>query len=363
MKHRKKMISKQKHPNASVLIEQILKKTWWLWLILILCLVPFVDIGCPTLNQAATFSWYKLICLTIFLGLVWFICSSLTDYFSLQKKETAITWCQILILVSIGLWIISIIWAFNIQKNDKSTIVFGIVGALLAWIFQEKVKGAVTFIHLRLHHLLRIDDWIQVPKYNVDGEVKHITLTAVTVYNWDTTTSTIPISALSAEHFINLQNMSDGKTFGRQMIKAFILDTNHFHVISAKEAEQLRSRDEITPYLLEDDIHEGILNAQLYRLYLYHWLMNNPHVSQLPRLLVRWLEHKEDGMPLEVNVFITKTDATSFEWQQSQIIEHVLKSLDWFGLRLFQAVSSDDIRNHITHLRENETNGRKEIVQ
>lgn len=334
------------------LARQVLKKTWWLWMLLVLCLLPFLGIGCGWMNQIAETAWYRIGCLTLLLGLLWFTCNSLTDYFSLLRKETAITWSQIFILIFIGGWIGGFICFFDIQLGEKSSIVYGIIGALLAWIFQEKVKGALTFIHLRFNHLLCIGDWIQVPKYNVDGEVQHITLTSITVYNWDTTTSTIPTCALDSDHFINLQKMSEGKTYGRLMQKSFILDTDHFHVITEEEAARLKQNEEITKYLSENDIHEGILNAQLYRLYLYHWLMRNPNVSQMPRLSVRWLEQSEDGMPLQIYAFIPEGEFTAFEWQQSQIMEHVVKSMDWFGLRLFQALSSKDIFNQLSQFSE-----------
>lgn len=349
---------RQRYHNACGLFRQIMKKTWWLWILLVLCLLPYVDIGCPELKRLAEHSWYKMVCPTILLGLFWFICANLTDYFSLIKKETAITWSQIIILVLIGAWIAWFIFAINFPKSDNSTVVFGIVGALMAWIFQDKVKGAMAFIHLRTNHLLCIDDWIQVPKYNVDGEVKRVTLTTVTIYNWDTTTSTIPISALQSDHFINLQKMSEGKTYGREMLKSFILDTDHFHLISEEEATLLKQHDEITQYLPHEDIHEGVLNAQLYRLYLYHWLMNNPHISQLPRLVVRWLEHREGGMPLQINAFIMEGGVVAFEWQQSQIIEHVVESMDWFGLHLYQRPSINDIHDQLSQFAD-----RKEAEQ
>lgn len=354
---------RQRYHNACGLFRQIMKKTWWLWILLVLCLLPYIDIGCPELKQLAEHSWYKMVCPTILLGLFWFICANLTDYFSLIKKETAITWSQIIILVLIGAWIVWFIFTINIPKNDNSTVVFGIVGALMAWIFQDKVKGAMAFIHLRINRLLCIDDWIQVPKYNVDGEVKRVTLTTVTIYNWDTTTSTIPISALQSDHFINLQKMSEGKTYGREMLKSFILDTEYFHLISEEEVSLLKQCDEITKYLSENDIHEGVLNAQLYRLYLYHWLMNNPHISQLPRLFVRWLEHRENGLPLQINAFIMEGGVVAFEWQQSQIIEHVVESMDWFGLHLYQRPSSNDIHDQLSQFADKVATSREETEQ
>lgn len=291
-----------------------------------------------------------------FLGLnlvVWMVikvCNTLSGLFSLSRKEAGITWCQVSILAAIGLWIIGFILIFNIQNNGRMATVLGVVGSVAGWIFQDKLKGVMAFIHLRMHNMLNIDDWIQVPKYNVDGEVKAVTLTTVTVYNWDTTTSTIPISALHDDHFINLQNMAAGKTYGRRVMKTFILDTSYFAPINAEEAELLMSDSfnavhEIRKYLPREEVKEGALNAYLYRIYLYHWLMSHPHISQMPHLIVRWMEQDGNGMPLQVYAFLLDSEYCSFEWQQSQLMEHVMESLQWFGLRLYQAPSAVDLRN------------------
>lgn len=205
-----------------------------------------------------------------------------------------------------------------------------------------------------------------VDKLGVDGEVQQMTLTSVTVYNWDTTTSTIPISALQTEHFRNLQNMMEGRTYGRRMLKTFVLDTGWFRVLSREEIEKLKERiqsgketrtasnEEIRDFLSKnlslDEINEGATNAQLFRLYIYHWLMNHKHISQHPRLIVRWMDHKEGGMELQVYAFIVDSSLAAFEWEQSQIIEHIIKSLDWFGLRLYQSPSAYDVSNSNVYL-------------
>ena len=230
---------------------------------------------------------------------------------------------------------------FDIQNNGRIAAAIGIIGVVLGWIFQERVKGVAAFIHLRSHHLLNIGDWIKVPRLNVDGTVKRVTLTTVTLCNWDTTTSTIPISTLQSDHFINLQNMADGKTYGRRMQKMFTIDMASFRPIKKKDIELFESGvHDIHVYLPESEIKPGVLNARLYRLYLYHWLMRNPCVSHMPNLIVRWLDAKECGLVLEIYVFITESSFAAFEWQQSLIIEHVITSLNWFDLRLYQSMSA-----------------------
>ena len=297
------------------------------------------------ISTALRSSWYWLVFLTLLMFLVIGVCNTMTNIYSLRKNETGITWCQILILIFVGIWLIGLLCIIKIQKESGYFIIFGVLGTLMTWIFQDTIKGVVAFVHLRLNHLLYIDDWIQVPKLNVDGEVKRITLTTVTLYNWDTTTSSIPTSVLHNDHFINLQRMTDGKTYGRQMLKTFILDTGGFHPLTAEEIESLKQKKEVKAYLLDEDFKVGELNAHLFRLYVFHWLMNHPYVSQEPRLVVRWLEQKETGLPLQIYGFIMEGGVLAYEWQQSQIIEHIVEALNWFGLQLYQRPSSHDVSN------------------
>jgi len=347
-----------------------LLKRWWLLALLIagvilLCVRSnYCDCGCNRLTNIVISPWYKLLLLTLAAWLVISVCRTLTNIFNLRKNEMGITWSESSILIAIGAWIIGFLLIFNIQKDSQYYIVLGIVGALIAWIFQDNVKGAVAFVHLRRNHLLSIDDWIEVPQYKVDGEVKRVTLTTITVYNWDTTTSSFPTSALYTGHFKNLQNMTDNRTYGRQMLTSFILDTGWFHSLSSEEADSLKEKmksDNNFQFLPEDEITEGALNAKLYRLYLYHWMMNHPHISQVPRLIIRWLEPKECGIPLQVYAYITEGSVAAYSWQQSQIVEHIMASLEWFNLQLYQTPSGYDAGNTNVHLTDKPATYRKEV--
>ena len=306
------------------------------------------------------YTWVALTALTLALWFAIMVCRSLTNIFSLRKKEAGITWCQIAILISIGLWIVGFVIIFDAKSHPRLAAGLGIAGSILTWIFQDTLKGVVAFIHLRINHLLNIDDWIKIPSKNVDGQVVKVTLTTVTIYNWDTTTSSIPTSVLHTDHFINLQNMMKGKTFGRRMFYTFIFDMGWIHTMSKEEADKLKNNKKITSYLPAEQIEEGMSNARLFRMYLFHWLMNHPHVSQQPRLIVRWMEQKETGLPLQMYAFITDSRLVSFELQQSQIIEHVIESLEWFGLQLYQSPSGYDASNSNIFMTDKPATYRKE---
>lgn len=286
----------------------------------------------------------------------------LTNTFSLRKEEERITWSQIAILISFGFWIVGFLLIFDTEEKPQVGAAIGVVSALLGLIFKDKIKGVVAFLHLRYHHLLNIDDWIIVPKYNIYGKVKRITLTSVSVYNCDTTTSTFPISTLHSDHFQNLQNMIKGKTYGRRMCISFIFDTEWLHSISEQEVDYLKSSIDIMQYLPVNEVVTGKLNAQLFRLYLYHWLMSHSHISQQPRLIVRWQEQKPEGLPLQVYAFITDSSLAHFEWQQSQIVEHIIMSAEWFNMRLYQSPSGFDASNSNIYMSQEPAIYKKEMT-
>jgi miniconductance mechanosensitive channel len=317
-------------------------KSFWAFVLLVTPLC----IGVSMILSPSSFTpCLYLLGLTLVIWLIIKVCRALTHTFSLNRNDNGITVCQIVILAAIGFWVIGFVLIFDIKNNGRMAAAIGIIGAVLGWIFQDRVKGVAAFLHLRRHHLLNIGDWIRVPKLGVDGEIKKVTLTTVTLYNWDTTTSTIPINVLQAEHFINLQHMSEGKTYGREMLKSFILDTECVRPLTGQEIERLLSGEhDIRNYVPEDELKAGALNAHLFRLYIYHWLMNCSSVSHQPRLIIRWKEQKDSGLILEVYGFLTETEWTAYEWQQSEIIEHIVASMDWFGLRLYQLPSAYDFK-------------------
>ena len=74
------------------------------------------------------------------------------------------------------------------------------------------------------------------------------------------------------------------------------------------------------------------------------------------------MDQKDSGMPLQVYAFIVDSNLAAFEWQQSQIIEHIIKSMDWFGLRLYQSPSAFDVSNSNIYLAKESATYYKKIL-
>lgn len=299
------------------------------------------------------------------------IVRTLNPVYCLRKEESRITWSQIVLLASFGVWLILVISQLEFKSSAWPTII-SVVGAVISWIFKDTIKSVVAFFYLRANDVLKIGDWIEVKSHGIDGEVIGISLTTVTVRNWDTTISAFPTYILHFEHFKNNQKMKEGKTFGRQMLKTFTIDIGWIHYMS--EDELLKLKDIIAkncPAMSgfydffmngpDSEASDGkpVLNIRFYRHYIYHWLMQNEHVSQEPLLLVRWLEQTGEGLPLQVYAYIIDSDFAPFEWYQSQIIEHIVESLSWFDLQLYQSPSGYNVSNGNVTLVENKANYRK----
>ena len=234
--------------------------------------------------------------------------------------------------------------------NENSFLPFSLCAAIVGLIFNDSIKGVVAYYHLRANKLLHIGDWIEVPAQNIDGEIKDISLVTVTINNSDNTLTNIPIQQLQNGSFKNKQSLFNGTATGRRMYRTFTIDTRSIKSMSTEDVEKLKEKfeqineDTIIFTHFEPDTHSS-LNIHLYRRYLTHWLMNNNHLTRYPRLIVRLQQPTSEGVPIQVYTYILKTDTMSFEQVQSSVAEHILLSMEWFGLRLYQKPSGEDIIN------------------
>ena len=346
------------------IIGAILKSYWSIifttaLLLIIIFLSPKVASRICDVNYSPPSSIYSKIAIIavccIFFGVTAYVMTNLNKLYSLRKQETRITISQIILLATFGICLTIIVYCLGIKQNDNGFIIITTFGAVLSWIFQDTIKSVVAFFYLRANGLLNIGDWIEVANHGINGIVRSITLTTVQIENWDTTTSSFPVYILHAQHFKNNQRMLEGRTHGRLMSKSFIIDTGWIHNVSEDEAKYIKKNIDTHDFFIQP----GELNIHLFRRYIYHWLMQNSHICQQPRLFVAWKEQTKEGLPLHIYAFINDTKWEAYEWQQSAIIEHVIQALSLFNLQLYQSPSGYDASNSNIHLTDTEANYRK----
>jgi miniconductance mechanosensitive channel len=247
----------------------------------------------------------------------------------------------------------------------KSPLVFfsglGAFTAVLLLIFKDSILGLVAGIQLMTNEMVRVGDWIEMPKYGADGDVIDVSLTTVKVQNWDKTISTVPTYALVSDSFRNWRGMDDSG--GRRIKRAVRIDIASIKFCDAEMLERFKKIRFISEYveskLAEVAKHnQGVkadevllvngrhlTNVGTFRAYLVAYLRNHAHIKQNMTSLVRQLPPTENGLPIELYVFSADQRWVQYEAIQADIFDHLLAVLPLFDLRVFQSPTGADLRS------------------
>lgn len=250
------------------------------------------------------------------------------------------------------------------DRNITASVFLGSIGGLSAvimLIFRDSILGFVAGIQLSTGQLLSIGDWLEMPKYNADGEVVDISLTKITVRNWDKTYTTIPAHKFLDDSFKNWQGMSEAG--GRRIKRSILIDVSTIGFLTSEQIEALSKIDLIRGYIEEKkaelkafneahQIDERVLgngkrltNIGTLRAYIENYLRENPNIYSTDfTLMVRQLAGTETGVPLEIYCFCKDTAWVNYEGIQGDIFDHIFAIVPIFGLRVFQQPSGNDFK-------------------
>ena len=237
---------------------------------------------------------------------------------------------------------------------------FGAMTAVILLIFRNTILSFVTSLQITSSDLIRIGDWIEMPKYGADGDVIEIALHTVQVQNWDKTITVIPTHKLIEETFKNWRGMQ--QSGGRRIKRAVFIDVDSikfcdeemielfkgYHLISDYVKQKQKELDQ---YNREHRINADVLvngrkmtNIGTFRAYVEAYLRNNSKIHQEMTFLVRQLAPGPNGLPLEIYVFTNDTEWARYEAIQSDIFDHILAVVPQFDLKIFQNPTGRDFR-------------------
>jgi miniconductance mechanosensitive channel len=237
---------------------------------------------------------------------------------------------------------------------------FGAVSAILLLLFKDTILGLVAGIQLATNDMVRIGDWIEMPKYGADGDVIEISLHTVKVQNWDKTVTTIPSYALVSDSFKNWRGMQDSG--GRRIKRSVYIDKTSVFFCAEDMIERFKKihylkdyitkkQNEIDHYNREHGIDTSepvngrqITNIGTLRVYIENYLRNHPRIHKGMTLMVRQLQPTENGLPLEIYAFTNDIAWVNYEAIQADVFDHILSIIPHFGLRVFQVPSGHDMR-------------------
>jgi miniconductance mechanosensitive channel len=267
----------------------------------------------------------------------------------------------ILQVAKIILSIVGVILTISVLL-DKSPMVLlsgiGVFSAVLLLIFQNSILGFVAGIQLSENNMVQVGDWIEMPKYNADGDVIDITLHTVKVQNWDKTITMIPTHTMVSDSFKNWRGMRESG--GRRIKRSIYIDMNSIKFCTEEMLERFEKFNYLTEYIKEKRQELKVYNAQIkgdpdqlvngrrmtnigtFRAYVLKYLRNLPRLNQDMIIMVRQLAPTEHGLPIEIYCFSASTAWVEYESVQSDIFDHILAVVPQFDLQIFQNPSGKD---------------------
>ncbi|WP_411195222.1 mechanosensitive ion channel family protein [Raoultella planticola] len=236
----------------------------------------------------------------------------------------------------------------------------GAMAAVLMLVFKDPILGLVAGIQLSANDMLKLGDWLEMPKYGADGAVIDIGLTTVKVRNWDNTITTIPTWSLVSDSFKNWSGMS--ASGGRRIKRSLNIDTTSIHFLDEQEQQRLIQARLLKPYMdsryqeisewnQQNAADHSVLNLRkmtnigTFRAYLQEYLRNHPRLRKDMTMMVRQLAPDANGLPIEIYCFTSTVVWAEYESIQADIFDHIFAVVDEFGLRIHQSPTGNDIRS------------------
>jgi len=293
--------------------------------------------------------WVSLLTLTSLLN-------AINEIYERRPNFNGVSIQSYLDIIKILLLLVGVILSISLFSGESPIVLLTGLGALTAvllLIFQNTILSLVASIQINSMDLIKEGDWIEVPSYEADGDVKNISLHSIKVQNFDMTTTVIPTHKIMDVSYKNWRGMREAG--GRRIERSILIDMTSMKFCDEKLLKELSKIDLVHNYLQEkikeitdykkqhvdhyDSPLDGpqVTNTELFRVYIETYLRHcdDIHHDGLP-FLVRSLAPTQFGLPIEIYVFTKTTKWEEYEAIQSEIFDHLLAAAWHFDLRLFQ---------------------------
>jgi len=260
--------------------------------------------------------------------------------------------------------LICAILVISILMDKSPTLLLTSLGAsaaVLMLIFRDSILGFVSGIQLSANDMLKVGDWISVPKFGADGTVEEVSLTTVKIRNWDNTIVTLPPYQLVSDSFVNWHAMQ--LSGGRRIELSLLVDMTTIRFCTPEMLDRFRRIRLLGDYIDRTEKEyakanetEGIgagepsvnglrqTNLAVFRAYMMRYLEEKTSARRDMKLTVRMLPPTDTGVPLELYFYTTSIYFADYVQVELAVFEHMLCALPEFGLRAFQSPSGDDLR-------------------
>ncbi|BAR92337.1 MscS Mechanosensitive ion channel [Blattabacterium cuenoti BPAY] len=258
---------------------------------------------------------------------------------------------QLLKIISIIFCILIIIAILT--KNDLITVLtsLGAITAFVILVFRDTILGFVSGVQMASTKMIKVGDWIRIPKYNIEGTVIEINLTSAKIENFDKTITSVPTYDLISTAVTNFEFMRQKNI--RRIKRSILFNIQSFHFCNSCKLKKFqhvyliksyiqKKQEEIDLFNKERNIDISINNINgrrltnigIFRKYALEYLSQHPKISQSETLMVRHLEPTPYGLPVELYCFTNTSESIKYEQIQASVFDHLLTAAKEFDLEV-----------------------------
>lgn len=252
---------------------------------------------------------------------------------------------KILSIILCILLIISIIFGVSFSSIITS---LGAATAVIVLIFRDTILGFISGVQMATTRMIKVGDWIFIPKYEIEGIVIEINLISAKIENFDKTITTVPTYDLISTAVTNFEVMRQKNI--RRIKRSMLVNSLSFKFLKTEDLERFKDsflignyirqkEQEINAYNKEqkDEInYRKLSNIGLFREYAVNYLRAHPMISGSERLMVRQLEPTQYGLPLQLYCFTKTSLLEEYEKIQADVFDHLFAAAYLFDLKLTQ---------------------------
>lgn len=322
--------------------------------------LPLIFIGFPRWTEATLLITDIFIILTVGF-IINGVFKSFRDHFKTQKAFVDKPLDSYMQLITILIYFVCGIIIFS-ELTGKSPIAFlvslGAASAILMLIFKDTILGFVASIQVSANDMVRVGDWVEMPKYGADGDVLSINLNTVKIRNWDKTITTVPTYAFINDSFKNWRGMSESG--GRRIKRTINFKISSFKFCDEEMLTKFKKYRIIRDYIIEKEQEIAEHNSKLgdvdmisvnvrrltnigvFRIYADRYISQKPEIHKEMTAMVRQLQPTSQGLPLEIYCFTKDVRWIFHERIAADIFDHLLTVASEFELEIFEEPSGAD---------------------
>ena len=235
-------------------------------------------------------------------------------------------------------FVLGLIMIAKLINQNPIVLISGIGAftAILSIVFKDALLGLVASIQLTSDGLLRIGDFISLPKEGIEGTVMDISLMSVRIHAFDNTICTVPAYTILSSTFRNWYEIERNKN--RQIKLIVWIDSNS---IKALNQAQSKATTKKFPEIELSNIPNAVDPTNLYmlRMYLHETLKNIPGIRKDSPIICStsaMSKSEGSGIPLEIICYTSNIEYNAFCQTTSLIYEMVISKAKDFDLVIYQ---------------------------